>query len=570
MLDKKMFGEVPQKIHNVVINTLESLEERPENIKRSNKRHWRFEHVAVIFCTLFLVTGITVFSVGALRQNYKERMEGMTHEDYERFYSMWEEEMNREFTDDELTRYYELEELYVKNGVFPQGSMKVLEEGEQYEGKGIALDIVNHILYLPESLSDEELLQLIDYQKKHIYSVYMLNEERLNAEIDWRKRMSDMTSEEMEEIYIMWGYARSEVRGAFCRALEPEESIRYDELYKKYETEGGYPEKEIAIIRYRKEYEEGTVAFCVQDCKFYFPLREMSDEEMLQIIDFYHKFMYACGKINDEIDLGVREDYPKIVREYEQFRLRMESVAAKDYEVYAEMDEKGMNRELTWEESERYRQLEDSYKRHGIFPQGQLKVLSKGETYGNTGVAFEAVTGMLLLPAQLSDEDLLQIIDFRSKCAYSEYMIQTRIKRLEYEWINCAEELSYEEMTDIYLLWRYAAVDERGEFSEEKVVGGFSRELTPKEEERYKELVLRYETEGLFPKGEISTVSQENLIKDEPVFYIKEGLFYLPTEELTDEELLQIIEFTHRAQYVCNKMDYEVSMGLREEYYICK
>ncbi len=559
MLDEKMFGDVPQKIHKVVANTLEALEEGTEKVKKSNNRQWGFGRAAVIFGALFLITGITVCSVGALRQNYKERMEEMTREDYEQFYSMWEEEMNREFTNDELARYDELEELYVKNGVFPQGGVKVLEEGEVYNGKGIALDIVNHILYLPEELSDEDLLQLIDYQKKHVYSVYMLNEERINGEEMWRSRVTDMTPEEMEELYKMWVYANGEVSGAFSRNLQEEEDERYDALYEQYEK-GLFPEKEITIIRYTEEYGGVGAAFCVQDCTYYIPEETLSDEEMLQIIDFTHRALYAHWKINDEIALGLRDGYPQVVREFELFRLRMEAMTGEDYMLFADMAERGTNRELTTTEAALYMQLEDSYKRRGVFPEGQIKVLETGEAYSGIGVAFDRANGTLFFPAdEMSEEELLQLIDFRNKCIYSEYVMQIEAKRQEIAWIDRVEALDYGRMTDYYLWWLIADTEVRG---------GFSRALSEEESKRYNEIVRKYETEGLYTETEINVESQKDLIGDEVTFYSKECRFYLPDRELTDEEMLQIIDYIHKAQYICEKLQKEVNMGLREEYYI--
>lgn len=560
MLDSKMFGEVPQKIHNVVVNTLESLEEKNEDkIKKAN-RIYVIARVATIFCVVFLVTGITVSSVGVLRQKYKERMQEMTHEDFEEFYELWDEKLSRDFTVKELERYHKLEELYEKNGVFPKGQVEVLEGGELYNGKGIALDIREHILYLPGELSDEDLLQLIDYRKKHIYSVYMLNEERINAEESWRVRVVDMTPEEMEEIYKMWVYSTGEVTGAFCRNLSEEEWGRYNELEIRYEEEGLFPEKEICIIRYKEEYTGQEAAFCVQNGTYYFPKGELTDEQMLQMIDFTHKASYAFSKIADEINFGLREGFPIIVREYEVFRQRMEALAEGDYEMFGRMEEKSYSRELTVEEAERYRQWEDSYKRHGVFPEGQITLLAKGENYSGIGTAFDSMTGKIYLPTQeMSDEELLQLIDFRNKCVYSEYMLQVEANRKENAWIERVELLDYGAMIDIYLRWQFADTEVRG---------GFSRELSIEEKARYDELERKYEKEGLFPEKEVKTVGQKDLIGEGVTFYSRECMYYLPEEELTDEELLQIIDFTHKAIYVCDKIDREVNMGLREAYNI--
>ncbi len=560
MLDEKMFGEVPLKIHNVVVNTLESLEvKKEETIKKANGLYV-ISRVAVILCAVFLVTGITVTSVGALRQTYKERMEEMTREDFEEFYELWDEKLSRDFTVKELERYHKLEELYEKNGVFPKGQVKVLKAGEVYNGNGIALDLAEHVLYLPEELSDEDLLQLIDYRKKHVYSVYMLNEERLNTEERWRERVADMTPEETEGLYKIWVYSTGEVTGALCRKLSEEERERYNELKIRYKEEGLFPEREICIIRYKEDYAGQEAAFCVQDGTYYFPEGELTNEQMLQMIDFTQRASYAFSKLADEINLGLREEFPLIVREYEVFRQRMEALTEKDYEEYGSMEEKSYSRELTVEEVERYGQLENSYRRHGLFPEGELTVLAKGEEYSGTGIAFDEVTGKVYIPVrEMSEEELLQLIDFRNKRIYSKYMLQVEANRKEYAWIDCVECLDYNAMIDIYLCWRFADTEARG---------GFSRELSISEKARYEELERKYEVEGLFPEKKVNVVSQKDLIGEGVAFYSGECVYYLPEEILTDEDLLQIIDFTHKAIYICEKIDREVNMGLREAYNI--
>lgn len=83
---------------------------------------------------------------------------------------------------------------------------------------------------------------------------------------------------------------------------------------------------------------------------------------------------------------------------------------------------------------------------------------------------------------------------------------------------------------------------------------GFSREYSASEEERNKELWQAYQN-GTFPE---STIAQADNAADAPegtLCYIRAtGVFNLPAQEMTDEELLQIIDFQ-------NKMSYAVAHG---------
>ena len=44
---------------------------------------------------------------------------------------------------------------------------------------------------------------------------------------------------------------------------------------------------------------------------FYLPVRELTDEELLQIIDFRKKAYYSMERIREEIRLGYRQEFPK-------------------------------------------------------------------------------------------------------------------------------------------------------------------------------------------------------------------------------------------------------------------
>jgi hypothetical protein len=77
----------------------------------------------------------------------------------------------------------------------------------------------------------------------------------------------------------------------------------------------------------------------------------------------------------------------------------------------------------------------------------------------------------------------------------------------------------------------------------------FSREYSEKERERMEELKQLYEN-GTFPEKEILQVDRAEAVTEGILCYIKDtGDFYLPDRELTDEELLEIIDFNHRTDY---------------------
>lgn len=90
--------------------------------------------------------------------------------------------------------------------------------------------------------------------------------------------------------------------------------------------------------------------------------------------------------------------------------------------------------------------------------------------------------------------------------------------------------------------------------SQRVAADGFSREYTDSEKERNKALWQAYK-EGTFPENVIAQVDDEEAAPEGKLCYIRStGFFNLPVQEMTDEEMLQIIDFQH-------KMSYAVSHG---------
>lgn len=86
----------------------------------------------------------------------------------------------------------------------------------------------------------------------------------------------------------------------------------------------------------------------------------------------------------------------------------------------------------------------------------------------------------------------------------------------------------------------------------------FTREYTEGEKERRGELYAKY-LDGLFPTGELTLVDSEEEAKEhEFCFLTTTGVFYLPANrELTDEEILQKIDFERKQDYALQEQNAE-------------
>lgn len=313
--------DVPEIVQEKMKLAFSKVYEEEKEAGRRKKRKQisrmrRLPRAAVIAFACCLALGMTAAAMG-LTSLYRQRMQEMTEDEVDRYYNIANggeaNSHNRNFTLEEEERYAQLETEYQRNGLFPQNEITCLYTGDIYGGEGVAIDPDTRTVYLPDrELTDEELLEIIDFNCKVAYSIYEKNNERILSGDDWESRMATMTDEMVDEVYLAWCGGNTEVSGGYSRPLTEAEERRYAELNQKYETEGLYVESNLSIIQAQSEYTGSGVAFSVKESHYCIPDGELTDEELLKVIDFNHKVPYCFDRINTEILLGLREGYPQI------------------------------------------------------------------------------------------------------------------------------------------------------------------------------------------------------------------------------------------------------------------
>lgn len=118
-----------------------------------------------------------------------------------------------------------------------------------------------------------------------------------------RERMEAMNREKLEE-YFVQSYTRKIGHDNYNRYFTDSEKQRMEQLQEKYENEGQFPEGELTLIDQPEQYKGKKVAYYPETGTFFFPDKEMSDEELLQIIDFRCKRDYSLQKMNEMIASG--------------------------------------------------------------------------------------------------------------------------------------------------------------------------------------------------------------------------------------------------------------------------
>lgn len=170
-------------------------------------------------------------------------------------------------------------------------------------------------IIMPESLSDKIELTLCKLQNGKFHmnirkslilaaALILLCSATAIASVGaFRERMEAMNREKMEE-YFTQVYVSKIGMDNYNRPYYDTEKERMETLRAAYENEACFPKGELAMIEEAKEYKGRGVAFLGETSSFFFPAQEMSDEELLRIIDFMYKRDYSLQKMNEMIDTG--------------------------------------------------------------------------------------------------------------------------------------------------------------------------------------------------------------------------------------------------------------------------
>lgn len=308
--------------------------------------------VAGFFAVCFAVLGTTAFAVQAILNRY-ERMKSMEEGEKTQIYEDAQGSggllylSSRNFTEEELRRFDELEEAYRKDEVFPARNLRRLEEGEEYYGVGVCLAVTirggENIMYLPDrELTDEELLEIIEYNEKIDYVLREENQKQEFGEELWEERLSKMTDEEVDHFYLAcYGASKSALYGGFCRdgknsrtgakVLSETEEKRYQDMTAAYRENNRIPTQELVLIERPEEYDGESVAYCRWNSVYYVPLGELTEEDFLEIIDFETKANYSSQRIDEDISYGRRSGLPKeeeAIQEFAPLELNQKAFAS--------------------------------------------------------------------------------------------------------------------------------------------------------------------------------------------------------------------------------------------------
>lgn len=199
---------VPESLDAKVENILDGLETEKKDSKNTDGKrvnqtvcHYGFRRIVIPAAACLLLASVTVTASGL----YRAQMESMNHEKLETYFSGLQEadvaadSYSRPLTDGEKNRLEELRQAYLEEGYFPQKELAMLDSPEKYK-KGVAFYAVRSTFFLPEEeMTEEELLELIDFREKRDYSLAKITEEIEAGDYEYVKTEDSAVSEEMSQ-----------------------------------------------------------------------------------------------------------------------------------------------------------------------------------------------------------------------------------------------------------------------------------------------------------------------------------------------------------------------------------
>lgn len=270
--------------------------------------------VAVILLALLFMSGGTVLSVRAYIR-HMDKLKNIENEKiinlYENVFQYDSRNMSRGMSESEERRYGELLDLYCTDMAEPKGEVRVIASNREYTGKEVAFSIEDGIVYLPETeMDDEQMLQLVEFHMLGHFVNYEAYVKATNP-LYFLNRLEKMTMYEVDKIYRDYYSANTET-SFFSRDLSFSEMARRKILKDLYKKGFRVPEQNLKMIDDVKNYSQGNIAFCRNTCTFILPSDEMTDEQLLEMIDFQVKVDYCKQRIAEEINGGVRKDWPEL------------------------------------------------------------------------------------------------------------------------------------------------------------------------------------------------------------------------------------------------------------------
>ena len=176
--------------------------------RQTDRRAFRKKRLHQAAAAFILIAGAVIPSQAGIRHFVKDRLENMPEQELEAVNQMVQGQNNaeadsfsRDYSKEEIKRMQQLQEAY-QNGRFPQQTITFTDSVGQIPDDSLKYDPDTGFLYLPDrTLTDEELLQIIDFNYTRDYAVSQGTAAQ-EARKEWEEKEESLKAKVQKEGWI--------------------------------------------------------------------------------------------------------------------------------------------------------------------------------------------------------------------------------------------------------------------------------------------------------------------------------------------------------------------------------
>lgn len=237
------------KINNPIISNLTMSEEMKMNIlenckkgRRTSDKLFRYSKVLATCLAVFCIC-ISGLGVHAAISAVDERLQNMSEEEKNDYMEMNilgadAEIYTRDFTETEVERILVLQEEY-KKGRFPAETIAIVETVADVGDDELAVVKEDGKVHLPkDEMTDEQLLQLIDYDEKTRYTMDIVADEDNTVTTMDISETGDFSKEMVKKYFDVdiddsWEFSVTQIEGELKDDKYPEYQVVYEVIFEK-------------------------------------------------------------------------------------------------------------------------------------------------------------------------------------------------------------------------------------------------------------------------------------------------------------------------------------------------
>lgn len=148
----------------------------------------------------------------------------------------------------------------------------------------------------------------------------------------WKDRMEAMNQQQIEEYFLSITVSNAPAF-RYNRGMTDTEQAQMEQITIAYEEEGRFPQGALKMLNTVDDYKGKGVGYEPVSGTFFLPDEELTEEQLLQIVDFYHKLDYSLATVNAKVESGEIEEISPTETEAEPpVELKKEVVLEQDFE----------------------------------------------------------------------------------------------------------------------------------------------------------------------------------------------------------------------------------------------